>query len=54
LTYFRFDIKNESITFKILSKEEKRLRLDFTFSEFLDLNNNKELLEIFNTLAIAL
>lgn len=54
LCYFRFDIKNEIMTFKILLKEGNKLRLDFTFSEFLDLNNNEELLEIFNNLAIAL
>lgn len=54
LCYFRFDIKNEIMTFKILSKSWERLRLDFTFLEFLNLENNKELKEIFETLAIAL
>ena len=54
LCYFRFDIKNEIMTFKILSKDWEKLRLDFTFWEFLDIDNNKELLEIFDTLAIAL
>jgi hypothetical protein len=54
LCYFRFDIKNEIITFKVLSKEWKKLRLDFTFTDFLDLDNNKELLELFHILTISL